>query len=100
MSNVTGAAPHTITVAHEIRKLFLVSDNRAFNRLFDLVGRTALNRLLWDSGLASARLFHRLHDTVPSTPSDNAYVARPPTQQPLRRPRDCSKLLRCLRWGV
>lgn len=78
-SNVTGAAPGTITVAHEIRKLFLVSDNRSFNRLFDLVGRTALNRLLWDAGLASARLFHRLHDSMPSAPSDDAYVLSRPT---------------------
>jgi hypothetical protein len=78
-SNLTGAAPCTITVAHEIRKLFLVSDNRSFNRLFDLVGRSALNRMLWDAGLASARLFHRLHDSVPSAPSDDAYVLSRPS---------------------
>ena len=31
-----------ITVRHEIRKLFLVSDNAAFNRLYELVGQDGL----------------------------------------------------------
>jgi len=34
-SNLEGGQ---ITVRHEIRKLFLVSDNQAFNRLYELVG--------------------------------------------------------------
>lgn len=49
-----------ITIAHEIRKLFLVSDNIAFNRLYNFVGLNAMNRAMWSLGLLSARLQHRL----------------------------------------
>ena len=38
-TNLDGGA---ITVRHEIRKLFLVSDNEAFNRLYELVGQDGL----------------------------------------------------------
>ena len=58
-SNLAGG---TITVRHELRKLFLVSDNRAYNRLYELVGHDELNRRMWDAGLASLRLHHRLSE--------------------------------------
>lgn len=60
-SNARGG---TITVAHELRKLFLVSDNEAFNRLWDFAGHEAINRSMWAAGLHSARLHHRLHDAA------------------------------------
>ena len=50
----------TITVGHEIRKLFIVSNNTAYNRLYDLVGQEELNTAMWAAGLSSARLSHRL----------------------------------------
>jgi hypothetical protein len=56
-SNLAGGK---ITVAHEIRKLFIVSDNRAFNRLLGFVGRDELNRMMREAGLDSARIAHRL----------------------------------------
>jgi len=49
-----------ISVHHELRKLFLVSDNRAYNRLYELVGHRELNECMWSAGLASTRLQHRL----------------------------------------
>ncbi|MEM7310786.1 MAG: serine hydrolase [Planctomycetota bacterium] len=58
-SNLTGGA---ITVGHEVRKLFLVSDNRAHNRLFELVGHRALNERMWAAGLPSVRSVHRLSE--------------------------------------
>ncbi|KAK3271958.1 hypothetical protein CYMTET_19720 [Cymbomonas tetramitiformis] len=54
-----------ITVAHEIRKLFLVSDNRAFNRLYEFVGQRSLNEQMWQCGMLSLRIRHRLYDAVP-----------------------------------
>eukprot|EP00959_Pyramimonas_sp_CCMP1952_P136447 2855543-Pyramimonas_sp.AAC.1 len=60
----------TITVAHEVRKLFLVSDNPAFNRLYNLVGQRKLNECMWNAGLGSVRLRHRLYDRVPVKPPD------------------------------
>jgi hypothetical protein len=56
-SDVDGGA---LTVAHALRKLFLVSDNAAFNHCFDLCGQDGLNRAMWDAGFTSARLWHRL----------------------------------------
>src|SRR5690606_29499652 len=47
-------------IAHEIRKLSLVSDNPAFNRLYDVVGPDELHRRPHDHGLPSARLVPRL----------------------------------------
>lgn len=58
-SNLDGGA---ITVEHEVRKLFLVSDNRAFNRLFELAGRRAVNRSTWRVGLDTVRIRHRLSE--------------------------------------
>lgn len=51
-----------ITVGHEIRKLFLVSDNRAFNRLYELVGQDRLAACLTGAGLTEARIVHRLSE--------------------------------------
>lgn len=49
------------TVGHEIRKLFLVSDNEAFNRLYDLVGHEGLNLAMTNgAGLSSVVINHRL----------------------------------------
>ncbi|MEM7630231.1 MAG: serine hydrolase [Planctomycetota bacterium] len=56
-SNLEGGL---ITPAHEIRKLFVVSDNRAFNRLYDLVGHERLNTSAARAGLAGVVINHRL----------------------------------------
>ncbi len=49
-----------ITPAHEIRKLFVVSDNRAFNRLYDVVGHERLNTSAQRAGLRGVVINHRL----------------------------------------
>lgn len=58
-SNLAGG---TITVGHEIRRLFLVSDNEAFNRLYELTGHREINQLMHRAGLPSARVLHRLSE--------------------------------------
>jgi hypothetical protein len=58
-SNRAGA---TVTLRHEIRKLFLVSDNEAFNRLYEWVGQDGLARSLAAAGLGEARIVHRLSE--------------------------------------
>lgn len=55
--NLNGGA---ITVRQQIRKLFLISDNTAFNRLYDLVGQKRLNASIRRAGIDSARIVHRL----------------------------------------
>jgi hypothetical protein len=51
-----------ITVRHEIRKLFLVSDNAAFNRLYELVGQDGLAASMRRAGLRESRIVHRLSE--------------------------------------
>lgn len=75
-SNVRGAA---ITVGHEVRKLALVSDNPAHNRLLALVGHRAMHEMAWAEpptgmGLKSARLIHRLSE--PRTVEENRRTPR------------------------
>ena len=65
----TNLAGGRITVRHEIRKIFLVSDNAAFNRLYELVGPDRLARGAERAGLRGVRLVHRLSE--PRTPEEN-----------------------------
>lgn len=72
MLTLAGKAPQTATLAdttsptglpslaHYIRKIFLVSDNEAQNRLYEFVGQRALNEGLWQKGYEHTRIVHRL----------------------------------------
>ena len=73
-------ATRPITVAREVRKLALVSDNRAFNRLYDLVGHEGLNRSMHALGLSSVVINHRLSDPrdIPDPTASAAVVFRRP----------------------
>ncbi|MBL9002573.1 MAG: serine hydrolase [Phycisphaerae bacterium] len=79
-----------ITPGHEIRALCLVSDNRAFNRLYDLVGHDELNRRMHDAGLSSVIINHRLSDprAIPdqrATPAVELLTAGGVIEVPARR---------------
>ncbi|WP_299756999.1 serine hydrolase [uncultured Pontibacter sp.] len=56
----SSAVDNRPSVAHYIRKVFLVSDNDAFNRLYEFVGQERLNKTLHDKGYREVRLLHRL----------------------------------------
>ena len=56
----TSAATGRPNVGHYLRKALLVSDNDAYNRLYELVGPQELNAGLRRLGLRHARLVHRL----------------------------------------
>jgi hypothetical protein len=58
-SNVDGG---TLTVAHLLRKMILVSDNAAYNHCLEFVGQDGINRTMHGAGLTSARLWHRLSE--------------------------------------
>ncbi len=83
-----------ITVGHEIRKLFLVSDNEAFNRLYELVGQDGLAASLAMAGLDRPRIVHRLaeirsaeqnrrYPQIDLSGPDFRLVLRPRTSAPL-----------------
>jgi len=48
------------SVAHYIRKILLVSDNDAFNRLYEFIGQQELNESMRDKGFQNTRIVHRL----------------------------------------
>jgi hypothetical protein len=48
------------TIAHYIRKVLLVSDNDAFNRIYEFLGQKELNESLHEKGYDNTRIFHRL----------------------------------------
>lgn len=48
------------TVAQYIKKIFLVSDNDAFNRLYEFMGQQYINQQLHRMGYADAEILHRL----------------------------------------
>lgn len=47
------------SIAHFIRKAFLVSDNDAYSRMYEFVGQGAINRALHAKGYTDTRITHR-----------------------------------------
>lgn len=60
------------SIAHYIKKLFIVSDNDAFNRLYEFLGQKDLNEKLWEKGYKNISLTHRL--AISRTPEENRYT--------------------------
>ena len=48
-----------LTIAHLIKKIFLVSDNDAYNYLFDFLGTDAINEALANKGLKNTQIHHK-----------------------------------------
>jgi hypothetical protein len=48
------------TIEHYIKKVLMVSDNDAFNRLYEFMGQEAFNDNLYRKGYKSTRIVHRL----------------------------------------
>ncbi len=48
------------TVEHYVRKIFVVSDNDAYNRLYEFLGQDAIDARLADLGFEGVRIVHRL----------------------------------------
>ena len=48
------------SIAHYIKKIFLVSDNDAFNRLYEFLGQEYINNALAAKGFQNTGIFHRL----------------------------------------
>ncbi len=52
------------SVAHYVKKIFLVSDNDAYNRLYEFLGQEYINSRLSAMGYSSAQLIHRLERSL------------------------------------
>ena len=59
------------SVAQYIRKIFLVSDNDAYNRLYEFVGQQAVNERLWQMGYKDIRITRRF---VRATEEENRHT--------------------------
>ncbi|AEI50419.1 hypothetical protein Runsl_4070 [Runella slithyformis DSM 19594] len=59
------------SMAHFIKKAFLVSDNDAYNRMYEFVGQQAINRTLHAKGYPDTRITHRF---VRMTPDENRHT--------------------------
>ncbi|ULQ55362.1 class A beta-lactamase-related serine hydrolase [Flavihumibacter rivuli] len=55
----TSAANGWPTVGHYVKKIFLVSDNDAYNRLYEFVGQEMLNTRLREMGYSGSRITRR-----------------------------------------
>jgi len=59
------------SVAHYIKKIFMVSDNDAYNRLYEFNGQKSLNTTLWDKGYKNTRITRRF---VSMTEEENRHT--------------------------
>jgi hypothetical protein len=67
----TDTSSHTgkASVGHYIKKLFLVSDNDAYNRLYEFLGQREVNVRMISKGYKDVRITHRL--SIPLTIDEN-----------------------------
>jgi hypothetical protein len=67
----TTAADGMPSLAQYIKKIFLVSDNEAYNRLYEFLGQQALNERLWQMGYGDIRITRRF---VPMNEEENRHT--------------------------
>ncbi|WP_375434466.1 serine hydrolase [uncultured Hymenobacter sp.] len=83
----SSAASDRASIGQYVRKVLLVSDNEAYNRLYEFVGQQELNDKLRGLGLRRTRLIHRLSvgDEEPGSRHTNplAFYADTALTQPL-----------------
>ena len=59
------------SIAHYIKKIFLVSDNDAYNRLYEFIGQKTINERLWQMGYKDLRITRRF---VRATEEENRHT--------------------------
>ncbi len=67
----TSSASGLPSVNQYVKKIFLVSDNDAYNRLYELVGQQSLNEMLWQKGYPDVRITRRF---VPMSEEENRHT--------------------------
>ncbi|WP_089813444.1 serine hydrolase [Chitinophaga sp. YR627] len=56
----SSAADGRPSVEQYIKKILLVSDNDAFNRLYEFIGQETFNKRLWENGFHNTQILHRV----------------------------------------
>jgi hypothetical protein len=67
----SSSADGQASVAQYIRKVFLVSDNDAYCRLYEFLGQESINRRLWQLGYPDIRIIRRF---VPMNEDENRHT--------------------------
>ena len=67
----TSAGNGMPSVAQYIKKIFLVSDNDAYNRLYEFLGQQFINEQLWEKGYNDIRITRRF---VPMNADENKHA--------------------------
>ncbi len=70
LSDKTAASGYP-SIDHYIKKIFVVSDNDAYNRLYEFCGQQYLNETLWKKGYKDLRITRRF---TKMTPDENRYT--------------------------
>jgi hypothetical protein len=63
------------TIAHDIKKILLVSDNESSNRLFEFLGQAYINEKLKEKGFKNSLILHRL--AAPTFNEENNRYSNP-----------------------
>jgi hypothetical protein len=53
------------SIEHYIKKILLVSDNEAYNRLYEFLGQKDFNKIMAAKGFEGVRFTHRLQTSIP-----------------------------------
>jgi len=67
----TSSANGYPSIANYIKKIFLVSDNDAYNRLYEFTGQQTLNETLWKKGYPDVRIVRQF---MPMTEEENRHT--------------------------
>lgn len=67
----SSAADLLPSVEHYIKKIFLVSDNDAYNRLYEFIGQQTIHEKLWAKGYKDVRIVRRF---MPLTEEENRHT--------------------------
>jgi hypothetical protein len=59
------AANELPSIEHYIKKILLVSDNEAYNRLYEFLGQKDFNKTMANKGFEGVRFTHRLQTSIP-----------------------------------
>ncbi len=59
------------SIAQYIREIFLISDNDAYNRLYEFIGQETLNKKLWQKGYTGSRITRRF---MPMSEEENRHT--------------------------
>ena len=68
----TSSINRKVSIAHYIKKILVISDDDAFNRIYEFLGQEYLNKRMWGIGYDDFKVSHRL--SLPLTIEENQYT--------------------------